>query len=91
MVKLAMSFVVGVLIFGGLEFWFRDSPWEMRRFIFQHLNDLPRDMARWLMHSTRNIDQLSHFLFFGAAIISASLTYVISLTTSPHQTLPKDE
>lgn len=79
MARFSISVVIGILIFCAFEIWFQQSPMEVRRFILEHLRDLPNGMPRWLFTHTDNIDQLANYMFVSVSALSGIIVFVVSL------------
>jgi hypothetical protein len=76
--RFSVSAIIGIVIFCVFEIWFQQSPMEVRRFILEHLRDLPNGMPRWLFTHTDNIDQLAHYMFVSVSVLVSIIVFVVS-------------
>ncbi|MHC5177418.1 hypothetical protein [Serratia rhizosphaerae] len=74
-VLLAFPSTVGFFIFFALEAWFTENPWEVRKLTLDLLFKLPKEMTRWILFNTKNIDQLYHYLITAASCIASTIIF----------------
>lgn len=76
---LTFAVAAGFFIFLGLETWFSENPWEVRRLTLDFLSRIPKDMARWIFLNTENIDQLSHYLITLISCTASSIIFCFEI------------